>query len=350
MNPMFKAHAAASRPPLRSCKRSLPRAIGLSLVLALLLTGAAHAAQGTQVTLAWSARSGVMAPVWVGEEAGIYKKYGLDEQLVFIESGTLAAAALVGRSADVAFVAGSSPVLAAAGGTDIVMFFSVFRGLPFQFYVEPTFKTAQDLRGKKIAVARFGSISDFATRLALRDMGIDPEREVNLLQVGSTSARAAALKAGAVYGTLASPPDNLVLKKMGYRMIYDLVTSKVPFQFTGATALRSRINQDPDLFERVVKALSHAVYAFKTQKELSQTVMAKYLRLGDREAIEEGYEFYSKNMQEIPYVAPEGFQTIIRDLAKRNPKIQGMDPAKIVDNRFVSKLEGEGFFRSLYKR
>lgn len=349
MNPILKAHKHPGRPPFQPCKRSLPSSIGLALVLTLLFTGAAHAAQGRRITLAWSARSGVMAPIWVAQEAGIYKKYGLDDQLVFIESGSLAAAALMGKSADVAFVAGSSPVLAAAEGTDIVMFFSVFRGLPFQFYVESTFKTDQDLRGKKIAVARFGSISDFATRLALREMGIGP-KEVNLLQVGSTGARAAALEAGAVYGTLASPPANLVLKKLGYRMIYNLMTSKVPFQFTGATALRSRINQDPDLFARVVKALSDAIYVFKTQKELSQTVMAKYLRLRDRGAIEEGYEFYSKNMPEIPYVDPEGFRTIIHDLAKQNPKVQAVDPARIVDNRFVNELEKKGFFRALYKR
>ena len=323
-------------------------AIGFFFVIAF--SGSVTGQEAKQVTLAWSARSGSMGPVWVGEEAGIFKLYGVNSRLVFIDSGSLAVTTLVAGSTEVVMVAGSPPVLAAAGGTEIVMFLSLFQGLPYQFYVDPSFKSVKDLQGKKIAVARFGSTSDFATRLALRNLGIEPTKDVTLLQVGSTSARALALKAGTVYGTLASPPENLVLKKMGYKMIYDLITSKSPFQFTGATALRSQNTQNPHLFERLVKALSHSIYYFKTQKQFSQQVLSKYLRLDDREVIEEGYEYYSKNMQEIPYVAPEGFQTIIDDLAQQNPKVRSVNPEKIVDNRFVRKLEEEGFFRSLYMK
>jgi len=327
-------------------RRFISLAIGFFLLIAF--SGSVTGQEAKQVTLAWSARSGSMGPVWVGEEAGIFKHYGVNSRLVFIDSGSLAVTTLVAGSTEVVMVAGSPPVLAAAGGTEIVMFLSLFQGLPYQFYVDPSFKSVKDLQGKKIAVARFGSTSDFATRLALRNLGIEPTKDVTLLQVGSTSARALALKAGTVYGTLASPPENLVLKKMGYKMIYDLITSKSPFQFTGATALRSQITQNPRLFERLVKALSHSIYYFKTQKQFSQQVLSKYLRLDDREAIEEGYEYYSKNMQEIPYVAPAGFQTIIDDLAQQNPKVRTVNPEKIVDNRFVRKLEEEGFYRSLY--
>jgi len=323
-------------------------AIGFFIVLGV---SAPVSGQGAkEVTLAWSARSGSMGPVWVGEEAGIFKRYGINSRLVFIDSGSLAMTTLVAGSTEVVMVAGSPPVLAAAGGTEVVMFLSLFQGLPYQFYVDSSFKSVKDLQGKKIAVARFGSTSDFATRLALKNLGIEPTKDVALVQVGSTSARGAALKAGTVYGTLASPPENVVLKKMGYKMIYDLITSKSPFQFTGATALRSQIAQNPNLFERLVKALSHSIYTFKTQKNFSEQVIAKYLRLDDREAVEEGYEYYSKNMQEIPYVTPAGFQTIIEDLAQQNPKVRSVNPEKIVDNRFVRKLEDEGFFRSLYRK
>ncbi len=326
--------------------RLVSLAIGFLPIIGL--PGPVAAQDAKQVTLAWSARSGSMGPVWVGEEAGIFKRYGVNSRLVFIDSGSLAVATLAGGSTEVVMVAASPPVLAAAGGTEIVMFLSLFQGVPYQFYVDPAFKTIKDLKGKKIAVARFGSTSDFATRLALKNLGIDPAKDVTLLQVGSTAARALALKAGMVYGTLASPPENLVLKKMGYKMVYDLITSNSPFQFTGATALRSRISQNPDLFEKLARALSYSIYYFKTQKQFSQQVLSKYLRLDDREAIEEGYEYYSKNMREIPYVASDGFQTVIDDLGRQNPKVRNVNPEKLVDNRFVRKLEEEGFFRSLY--
>jgi NitT/TauT family transport system substrate-binding protein len=288
-----------------------------------------------------------MGPVWVGEEAGIFKRYGVDSRLVFIDSGSLAVTTLVSGATDVVMVAGSPPVLAAAGGTDMVMFLSLFQGVPYQFYVEPSFQSAKDLQGKKIAVARFGSTSDFATRLALKNLGVDPNKDVTLLQIGSTTARALALKAGTVYGTLASPPENLVLKKMGYKMIYDLITSKAPFQFTGATALRSKVAQNPAFIERMTRALAHSIHYFKTEKQFSQRVLAKYLRLDDKEVIEEGYDYYSKNMPPIPYVTAAGFQTIIDDLAQQNPKVRSVNPERLVDNRFVKKLEDEGFFRTL---
>jgi hypothetical protein len=99
-----------------------------------------------------------------------------------------------------------------------------------------------------------------------------------------------------------------------------------------------------------VKAISHSVYYFKTQKQFGLKVLSKYLRLDDPEAVEEGYEYYSKNMQEIPYVAPEGFHTIIDELAQQNPKVRNVHPEKIVDNRFVRQLEEEGFYRSLYMK
>jgi NitT/TauT family transport system substrate-binding protein len=333
----------------RQFGRELKRfAIGFLMVLAI--SAPVTGQDSKQVTLVWSARSGSMGPVWVGEDAGLFKRYGINSRLVFIDSGSLAMTTLVAGSAEVVMVAGSPPVLAAAGGTDVVMFLSLFQGLPYQFYVDSSFKSVKDLQGKKIAVARFGSTSDFATRLALKNLGIDPSKDVTLVQVGSTSARGAALKAGTVYGTLASPPENLVLKKMGYKMIYDLITSKSPFQFTGATALRSQIAQNPNLFERLAKALSHSIYTFKTQKNFSEQVIAKYLRLDDREAVEEGYEYYSKNMPEIPYVTAAGFQTIIEDLGQQNPKVRSVNTEKIVDNRFVRKLEDEGFFRSLYAK
>jgi NitT/TauT family transport system substrate-binding protein len=342
------SHVWRGYSPLQ-CRRTF-RSLAIGCLVIIAVSGRLAAQDAKPITLVWSARSGSMAPVWVGEDAGIFKHYGVNSRLVFIDSGSLAVATLAGGSTDVVMVAGSPPVLAAAGGTDIVMFFSLFQGLPYQFYVDPAFKTVKDLQGKKIAVARFGSTSDFATRLALRNLGIDPTKDVTLLQIGSTSARALALKTGTVFGTLASPPENLVLKKMGYKMIYDLITSKSPFQFTGATALRSRITENPQLFERLVKALSESIYYFKTRKQFSEKVISKYLRLDDREAIEEGYEYYSKNMPEIPYVVPQGFQTIIDDLAQQNPKVRSVNPEKIADNRFVKKLEEEGFFRSLYEK
>jgi NitT/TauT family transport system substrate-binding protein len=328
--------------------RFISFAIGFFIVIAISDPVAGQKAK--EATLVWSARSGTMAPLWVGEEAGIFKQYGIDPRLVFIDGGSLAMATLVSASTDVVMVAASPPVLAAAGGTDIVMFLSLFRGIGYQFYVDPRFKTVQDLYGKKIAVARFGSTSDFATRRALRNLGIDPTKDMTLLQIGSTPARVAALKAGAVYGTMVIPPENLVLRKMGYKMIYDMMTSKSPIQGTGATALRSRLDKNPDLFLRLVKAISHSVYYFKTQKQFGLKVLSKYLRLDDPEAVEEGYEYYSKNMQEIPYVAPEGFHTIIDELAQQNPKVRNVHPEKIVDNRFVRQLEEEGFYRSLYMK
>lgn len=324
-------------------------AVIVGMVIASLLLASTPSPAANSLVLGWSARSGELTPLWITYEGGFFEKQGLETRLSFIEGGSLSVAALMGGSAQMVFAAGPETTLAHSQNPDVIMIASLFNGLAYQLLVSPDIKTPQDLKGKKLAIAKFGSLSDLATRLAVKDLGLDPEKDVAYIQVGSTPSRAASLKADAVQGTLVTPPVNLLLEKLGFRMLYDMIQSKTPFQSTGAITLRSYVEKNPSVSLKVVRALAEGIHLYKTNAEFSKKVMQKYLRVTDAKALSEAYRYFSRSVHEKPYVSTKGLKFIISALSKTNPKVRGIKPASIADNQFVRQLDKDGFLDSLYR-
>jgi NitT/TauT family transport system substrate-binding protein len=325
-------------------------------MLAVLLTGNASAAdppldrQLTKVTIAYSSISGNMAPLWITHERGLFRKYGLDAQLVFIESGSTTVQSL--SSGDVAFaqMAGAGVMQSRLRGSDVVMIAGVINTLTFKFYVDKNIRQPEQLRGKSVAVTRFGSSTDFAARYALEKYGLVPERDVAILQAGNMPAIFASLESGSTQGAMLSAPYTLRAKHMGFTLLADLQMLGLEYQHTGLATTQALIRSRPDLVRNVMKAYVEGIHYYKTHRAESLAILAKYLKTTEAEVLTEVYEDIGLTLTpRKPYPTLRGIDIMLRELAVRDPKGKTARPEEFVDLTFVKELDSSGFIDRLYK-
>jgi NitT/TauT family transport system substrate-binding protein len=200
----------------------------LTLLALLLVATSSIAAESAperpleKITIAYSSLSANMAPLWVTHERGFFRKYGLDAQLVFIESGSTTVESLVSKNVSFAQMAGAGVLQSRLRGSDVVMIAGVINTLTFKFYVDKSIKQPDQLKGKTVAVTRSGSSTDFALRYALEKYGLRPEKDVAILEVGNMPAMIVSLQSGKIQGAILSSPFTLRAKNMGFPLLADL--------------------------------------------------------------------------------------------------------------------------------
>jgi NitT/TauT family transport system substrate-binding protein len=327
----------------------------LVLIPTVLLSGSASLAQKTperpleKVTIAYSSISGNMAPLWITHDRGFFRKYGLDVQLVFIESGTTTVQSLISKDVAFAQMAGAGVVQSRLRGSDVVMIAGVINTLTFKFYVDKNIKQPDQLKGKSVAVTRFGSSSDFASRYALERYGLAPEKDVAILQVGSMPAIIASLETGKIQGAMLSAPFTLRAKNLGFPLMADLQMLGLEYQHTGLATTQALIKSRPDLVRSTMKAYVEGIHYYKTHRAESLAVLAKYLKTTDTEILTEVYEDVGlKLTAEKPYPTLRGIDIMLRELTATNPRATAARPEEFVDLTFIKELDGSGFIDRLY--
>lgn len=328
----------------------------LVFLAGLFLPGNARPADGPperaleKVTIAYSSLSGNMAPLWITQERGLFRKYGLDVQLVFIESGSTTAQSLISKEVAFAQMAGAGVVQSRLRGSDIVMIAGVVNTLTFKFYVDKNIKQPDQLKGKTVAVTRFGSSTDFALRYALERYGLAPEKDVTILQAGNMPTIVAGLESGKVQGAMLSAPFTLKAKNLGLPLLADLQMLGLEYQHTGLATSRALIKSRPDLVRNVMKAYVEGIHYYKTHRAESLAILAKYLKTNEAELLTEVYEDVGlKLTAEKPYPTLRGIGIMLRELAPTNPKSSAARPEDFVDFTFIKELDGSGFIDRLYK-
>ena len=333
---------------------------GLLLILVLILTAllpaAVIAAESAperpleKVTIAYSSLSGNMAPLWITHERGFFRKNGLDVQLVFIESGTTTVQSLISKDVYFAQMAGAAVIQSRLRGADVVMIAGVINTLNFKLYVDKNIKQPDHLKGKTVAVTRFGSSTDFALRYALERYGLAPEKDVAILQAGNMPAILASLETGKIQGAMLSPPFTLTAKNMGLPLMADLQMLGLEYQHTGLATTQAFIRSRPDLVRSVMKAYVEGIHYYKTHRAESLAILTKYLRTSDTDVLTEVYEDVGLRLTaEKPYPTLRGIGIMLRELTATNPKITAARPEEFVDLTFIRELDGSGFIDRLYK-
>jgi NitT/TauT family transport system substrate-binding protein len=308
-------------------------------------------AQLKKLNIAYSATSPYQAPLIIAKQAGFFYKKGLDVSLIFTPGGSLGIQAMIGGDLAMVLSDGSSAVASSLAGADIVIIASLLNTFPYSLISLPEIKKVEQLKGAKVAVSRFGSATDLGVRMALAKLGLNPEKDVTLLQVGAQTARVAALQSKNVQATIITPPFTLTARKQGYNTLIDMAQLNIPFQLTALLTTRAFVKTHHDLTFSIVAALGQAVHFYKTEKEESIRILSKYLQTADREALEETYrEIALKVVPEKLYPTLPGLRTILDELAARNPKAKSARPEDFVDTSFVKSLDDEKFFEKLYKR
>jgi NitT/TauT family transport system substrate-binding protein len=292
----------------------------LVLMVAVLFPGIAGAAESAaerppeKVIIAYSSISGNMAPLWVTHDRGFFRKYGLDTQLVFIESGTTTVQSLISKDVIFAQMAGAGVVQSGLRGSDVVMIAGVINTLTFKFYVDKNIKQPDQLKGKTMA------------------------------------AILASLETGRIQGAMLSAPFTLRAKNMGFPLMADLQMLGLEYQHTGLATTQALIKSRPDLVRNAMKAYVEGIHYYKTHRAESLAILAKYLKTTDSDILTEVYEDVGlKLTAEKPYPTLRGIEIMLRELAATNPKAMAARPEEFVDLTFIKELDSSGFIDRLYK-
>jgi NitT/TauT family transport system substrate-binding protein len=299
--------------------------------------------------IAHSALSASQAILYVTRDAGIFRKYDLDPQIVYIVGGPTNTAALISGSVDFNIFAGPSSVAANLSGADTAILMSFVNTLEHSVYAGPSVKKPGDLKGKRIGIARPGSSDHYGATVALKKWRLEPDKDVALISIGGPPDRFLALQAGRVDAVLLQPPLTLRAQKAGFNRLAALVDLGLDYVGTSFATTRSVIDKKEELVRRVVKAFVEGIHFYKTNKAASLKVIAKLMKTDDGEALEEAYDAYAvKFMARVPYPTTKGVEAILEDLAKTNPKAKGADPKRFIETRFLRELEDDGFVAKLY--
>jgi len=281
-------------------------------------------------------------PLWATKEGGFFDKNGLDVTLQNIASAQGVPAVLAGQIT-FAQVGGSEVLSANAGGADLVVIAQLAGVYPFVLEVAADIKSVNDLKGKKVGVSTVGSSSDIATRVALKKMGLDPDKDVSILAVGSVQNRTAALLAGSIQAGVSQPPDSLALEAKGFHPLYDLASQKLPSANTSVTVRRSYIASNKDVVQRYVDSLVQGIKKLKADKAFGLTVLKKYFSSTDDAAMGATYDFYAQLVTaNQPFSRPEMFADSQITLGATNAAVKSYDIAKMLDTSFVQSAVDRG--------
>jgi NitT/TauT family transport system substrate-binding protein len=322
----------------------------LMLILAAAIDDPLKTWPADKVHVSHSAISGSQAILWVTRDAGLFKKHDLDPQIVFVSGGPPNIAALVSGDLDFTVFAGPASVAANLEGADTVVLMSFINTMEHTFITRPDIKKPADLKGKRFGVARPGAADDYGVRVALKKWGLEADKDVAFLGVGSQPSRLAALQAGRVDGVLLQPPFTVKARQEGLNELAFLSDLGLDYLGTCLAATRQTIQRKENITRRFIRAFMEGVVFYKTQKEASIQSISKFTKLKDRPALEEAYNTYAtKFMPRIPYPSIKGVETILEDLGKTNAKARGVDPRRFVEPRFLQELEDKGVVAQLYR-
>ena len=296
--------------------------------------------------------SAEFAPVWAANDRGLLKKYGFESEIIAMQGGTQLAQAVIGASIPIA-VMGGAYLTAAVRGADLVMIATHMDKFPYSLIVKPNIKRVEDLKGTKLAISRFGSSSDAGLRVALQKLGLNPDKDVTILQVGGQTERFAALKGGTVDGTVVIPPLSGAAQRLGYNALINMTELGISYPQEGVVVSRQMIGSRRETIIRFLKAYIEGVKELKTDKEFAIAVMAKHLRLDrkkDREALEDSFkEVVIEQMLKIPSINLEAIKVGLDLLGKDKPARASSNPRDYVDGSLMQELVKSGFTEQLYK-
>ena len=290
------------------------------------------------------------ATVWVAKEVKIFDKYGIDATVIFISGSIRGIQSIL--AGEIPIGEGGGPGLASArlAGGDVVAIAGNVNVLPYYLVSHPSIKRPEDLKGKIGGNHIAGTTAEFALKVGLKKIGLDPLKDVNLRVIGGSIERMVALQKGIVQFTVVTEPGKVQAEKLGYPMVVDMVALQIPFPQNGIYTSTKMIRDNPDLVRRYMRSYVEAIHFFKTYKEDTMKIMRKYSRLEDRKVLEEAWDWHAKFMPDAPYPPADGYQLVLQDMAEKNPKAAQANVKDYIDTRFIKELEDSGFIKALYRK
>jgi NitT/TauT family transport system substrate-binding protein len=301
-----------------------------------------------KIRLSHSALEANNAVWYIAQDLGFYKKNGLDVELLFIPSTTTSVVSLVSGDVQIANASGGGVASAVVAGSDLVLVACYQNSLPYELVVNESVKSPEDLKGKTIGISRIGSASDVAARVLLKGLGLDPDKQVLIMQVGGPAERAAAFRTGKIAG-FPSPPGVIHLTHMTFNILVSTADFKTRFEFPYicATTTKAYLMRRRDTVKRVVMAHIEAMQFFKSRKEEAKKIVSKYSRITNGAYLEDSYKAAAKLYDRVPLVTRAGMEAQIQEAVARKPGAR-LRFEDMVDDGIVRELDQSGFIDKVY--
>jgi NitT/TauT family transport system substrate-binding protein len=320
----------------------------LALALTVVLSGFSATALAEPIKLGYAAVvAGQVAP-WIAKEGGYLSKRGIEAELIYIPA-TTATQALIAGEIQLAQVTGVSTAGAILSGADVKIIASVQNKLAGSIYARPEIKTPEDLKGKRVGISRFGAVSETAVAMFLERFGLKRGTDVAVIQMGGLPEIITAMERGAIQAGFANPPQTSRAKRLGMKELFDLNALGVELQQTCLTVTTKYLREHRPVVKSFVQAYAEGLHRFMTDREFSILVMKKYLRVNEKEMLDEAYDFYSQRLQKIPYPTLKGIKFILDQMAEKHPQARTASPESFVDLSLLQELDESGFFKQLWK-
>jgi NitT/TauT family transport system substrate-binding protein len=316
----------------------------LVVTFLLLLCPAPLLSQASRVRLNvnYPAVGGLHTALWVAAEGRLFEKYGLDVRLIYIPGAAMVVNALLAGELAIGVGGGKPIVDATLAGADLVIIGGVANVPAFYFMALPEIKSVAELKGKTVGVTRFGSSTDFTTRYILRNAKIDPDRDVNILQVGGMAELAAAISKRLIVAAPFTPPTNLRAGKAGAKVLINVAQAGIHFPHSSIFTRQSYLHSNRETVLNFLKGYSEGIHRMVIDKGFAKKVLQKYNRDTEEEILEATYQYGLDYTVRPPYSTHEGVAEILRQTEHPNAKIA--NPNDFLDHSLIKSLEQAGYF------
>jgi NitT/TauT family transport system substrate-binding protein len=317
-----------------------------AVVVAVGLT--AEAQELKRIKIGYPAVSYNQVHIWVAKDAGLFKKQGLDAEVIFFRGGQMATQALV--AGDPPIVNIGTVVQAGLQGHDVVLIASSESAYNYSVVARPGVAKIEQIKGKRLGVSGFGSASHNAALILLKKFNLEPNKDVAVVVAGPTMERLAAVDAGRIDATILTPSEMPRARKQGLVEVYDMLDLGIEVQGNGFATSRSFIRSNREIALSALKGYVEALFYIPRNREETRRITAKYMRTTDPEVLDATYDWFVKRVSKKPYPTLKGIQYLLDEVASKLPNAKSAKPEQFVDLSLLQQLEREGFFTEMAKR
>jgi NitT/TauT family transport system substrate-binding protein len=324
--------------------------LALLLSVGLRLSEASAAAALTKIRVGYPSPSASMYPLFVTKEAGLFEKYGLDTELVYVQGVQMVQVHTAGQL-DFTSTSGIVTLQSSVNGSDLILLANSIESHLMKVIAHPSIAGPSDLKGKSIGVTRFGSLTDLALRPVLEHWKLEPNRDVTLVQIGRLSDIVPAIQQKRIAAGMLSFPSSFFAEKLGLKSLYDLSESGIEVPTTTIAVSRAYANTHRELVMRYMKAYLEGTHRLLTDREMGIKALKKYGGINDQELLAATYDlFTSKYIKKVPTLSVKAVQNALQLVGDSNPKAKARRPAEFMDTSYLDELEKNGFIKQLWQR
>ena len=312
-------------------------------LLTLVILTAPALAQN-KVRINWTAVTGAQSGMFMAKQEGLFKKHGLDVELLHIPSSSRAIQAILAGEIAISFMDGSNAAQANLKGANLALVAGATNRMVFSLMAKPEIRLVSDLRGKKIGITRIGSSTHTSALFALSQAGLKPS-DYQILPLVEVPNILTALAAGQIDAGVVSPPTNSRARKAGFRELVNLAKEGPEYVSVAVGTSRSYMNANEDIVRRVVRSYAEGVYLFKSNKAAALKMIESQLRVKDIDIQEDTYNQFRQYLEYPPYVTRKAMEAVLVELGDKDLATRAAKPDDFIDMRFIVELEKEGFFK-----